>query len=335
MGRSFDCTLVNGPFGDPALYVRNLWEKRALLFDMGELHRLRPSQLLKTGDIFISHTHVDHFIGFDHFLRTVLNRDKTVNLYGPGGLAANVAGKLKGYTWNLVEDYRLNLRVHEIEGGRVRRVTFSCRDRFRHRGRPAVRAAGPILVDDDRFEITAAALDHSVPSLAYALRERTRTGINRDALERLGWATGPWLGRLKGHLRRGGEGERIMNVPLAGGKKGRLTRLPGGEIAERIVIEEPGASIGYVTDVSWSTSNRRKIVDLVRNVDVLYCEAAFMGRDADHARRKHHLTTLQAGRLAREAGVRRLEVFHFSPKYLGMEEEVAAEARAAMEGRLR
>ena len=134
---------------------------------------------------------------------------------------------------------------------------------------------------------------------------------------------------------RGGEGDRIMNIPLAGPGRKRLKRLPVREIAGSIVMEEPGTSVGYVTDVAWSRANRRKVVDLVRGVDTLYCEAAFMERDADHARRKHHLTTVQAGSLAREAEVRRLEVFHFSPKYLGMEAEVVAEAQAAREGRLR
>lgn len=331
MGRSFDFNIVNGPFGDPALYVRRLWEKRALLFDMGELHLLRPAQLLKIGDIFISHTHVDHFIGFDHFLRTVLNRDKTVNIYGPEGLAANVAGKLAGYTWNLVDDYRLILKVHEIGDAGIRRATFSCRNRFRHRGRTVSRPRRPFLIADDRFEVSVASLDHSVPCLAYALREKTRFGINKDALARLNWSDGPWLGRLKEHLRRGGEKDRVMNVPLAGKGAPRRTRVPLEEIRKRIVIEEQGASFCYVTDVLFNDRNRKRILELARNVGTLFCEAAFLERDADHALRKHHLTARQAGILAREAGAGKLEIFHFSPKYLGEEDALLAEARAAME----
>ena len=125
--------MVNGGFGDPALYLNFLHERRALLFDLGEINALRAGEILRISDIFISHTHIDHFCGFDRLLRVMLNRELTVRLHGPAGLIGNVAGKLAGYTWNLVDDYRLRLQVQEIGPRRVRRVTFSCRDRFRAR----------------------------------------------------------------------------------------------------------------------------------------------------------------------------------------------------------
>ena len=39
--------LVNDPFGDPGLYVTCKFERRALLFDLGDLEALSPRQLLK------------------------------------------------------------------------------------------------------------------------------------------------------------------------------------------------------------------------------------------------------------------------------------------------
>lgn len=324
MTASFHTTLVNGRFGDPALYVRCVWEKRALLFDLGEITNLRPGEILKISDVFVSHTHVDHFIGFDHFLRVMLNRDKTVRLFGPQGLIANVAGKLAGYTWNLVNDYRLRLQVHEVSGERVRRVTFSCRDRFRHRTRSAFSPFHGTLVDDDRFQVRARILEHSVPCLGFALREKVLLSINRDLLHRRGWAAGPWLGRLKKAVReRKTEGGKIL-VPLAGGGK-KMVKVELQEAAE-LVRETPGTSLAYVTDIRFNAANRRGVVELSRGADVLFCEAAFLHRDADHARRKHHLTARQAGELARAAGASRLEIFHFSPKYLGEEDLLLREA---------
>ena len=38
--------LVNDRFGDPALYVRSLFERRSFLFDMGDLGPLSPRRLL-------------------------------------------------------------------------------------------------------------------------------------------------------------------------------------------------------------------------------------------------------------------------------------------------
>ena len=66
--------LVNGGFGDPALYLQCVWEKRALLFDLGQITALRPGEILRVSDVFVTHTHIDHFIGFDHLLRVMLNR---------------------------------------------------------------------------------------------------------------------------------------------------------------------------------------------------------------------------------------------------------------------
>ncbi len=101
MNPSFSTYLVNPPFGDPGLYVEIRWARRALLFDLGDNTALSPTRLLRAMDVFVSHTHMDHFIGFDRLLRIALGRGKTLRLYGPPGLIANIDGKLRGYTWNL------------------------------------------------------------------------------------------------------------------------------------------------------------------------------------------------------------------------------------------
>ena len=42
MSCRFDPHLVNAPFGDPGVYVDLVFERRALLFDLGELSPLPP-----------------------------------------------------------------------------------------------------------------------------------------------------------------------------------------------------------------------------------------------------------------------------------------------------
>lgn len=91
MNPLFHPRLVNGPLGDPALYIDFKFAKRAILFDLGEIRSLSPRQILKVSQIFISHTHMDHFIGFDHLLRICLGRDKKIYLFGP----PNFLGQLK------------------------------------------------------------------------------------------------------------------------------------------------------------------------------------------------------------------------------------------------
>lgn len=38
-------TLVNGRFGDPALYIETLFEKRAIMFDLGDISNLSPRKI--------------------------------------------------------------------------------------------------------------------------------------------------------------------------------------------------------------------------------------------------------------------------------------------------
>ena len=76
MGSVFQASLVNDPFDDPSVYVDIPWERRALLFDLGANYHLPPRKLLKVTDVFVSHAHMDHFIGFDHLLRVRLARER-------------------------------------------------------------------------------------------------------------------------------------------------------------------------------------------------------------------------------------------------------------------
>jgi ribonuclease Z len=330
--RTFETRLVNGGFGDPALYLGFLHERRALLFDIGEINALRPGELLKVTDVFVCHTHIDHFCGFDRLLRVLLNRDKTVRLHGPEGLIANVAGKLAGYTWNLVDDYRLRLQVQEIGARRARRVTFSCRDRFRARTAARETPFTGVVHEEEGFVVEARHLDHAVPCLGFRLQERVHLNVNGDRLRRLGWETGPWLGRVKALLRAARPGETRVRVPVSVAGVERLRSLTLAGIAAEAVIATPGQTLAYVTDIRRSPENDRRALELAAGADHFFCEAAFLERDADHARRKHHLTARQAGELARLAGARRLTVFHFSPKYEREEAAVRAEAAAAHEG---
>ncbi len=335
MRPSFASSLVNDPFGDPGLYVEIPWARRALLFDAGQNDSLNPTRLLKASEIFVSHTHMDHFIGFDRILRVALGRGKTLKLYGPPGLIANVTGKLQGYTWNLVDGYPLALEVREFHSDSIRTAVFHASTEFvcgDVAASPLARRGGLFTVlEEPMFRVEAVALNHRIPSFGYALQEQFHINVNRERLHTAGLPVGSWLKDLKRYIWEGRPDDFRFTATLylEHRKTEREFRL--GEARSRFVTVTRGQRLAYVVDARYDAENEAKIAELAREADILYCEAPYLDQDAEKARERCHLTARQAGLLARQAGARQLVVFHFSPRYTGQEEAIRQEAREAFE----
>ncbi len=321
--------LVNHPFGDPALFVEVLWEKRALLFDLGDLSPVRPAKLLKISHAFISHTHIDHLIGFDMLLRLLLNRDKTLHLYGPPGFLAQVYGKLSGYTWNLTADYPFTIIAAEINPTRLRYQFFACHERFLPREEKEEPFQGVITVHP-QIQVRIAHLDHFIPCLAFALQERFHINVHKEILLRMGLPVGPWLKELKMAIWRGEKEDFLVPVPIPQ-EENKMHSFSLGYLKEALTIT-PGQKIVYVSDCLYHEENIQKILELAEGADYFFCEAAFLEKDIQRATARGHLTAWQAGNLARRARVKKLIIFHFSPKYEGHASALYQEAEEAFRG---
>lgn len=325
----FHPRLVNGPFDDPGLFVSFQFDRRAILFDLGENGCLSPRDLLKISHVFVTHTHMDHFIGFDRLLRCCLGREKDLYLFGPPGFIDNVEGKLAGYTWDLVGRFTAGFRLHVTEirpDGRIRQ-SYECRRRFRPDGGARSPAAAGPLHDEAAFQVEAALLGHSTPCLGFALTERVGINILKTELDALGLTPGPWLSRFKAALAAGADPHLELEIPPGPG--GRTRRFELGELANRIAHITEGQKIAYITDVSDTAANRAAIIDLAHGADLLFIEAVFLDAEREKAEAKHHLTARQAGEIAAQSGAKRYSLFHFSPRYKGRDAEIIAEAGAA------
>lgn len=338
MTPSFSSSLVNDPFGDPGLYVEIKWARRALLFDLGQNDSLGPTRLLRATDLFISHTHMDHFIGFDPILRVALGRGKTLRLTGPPGLIANVTGKLRGYTWNLVDGYPLTIEVREFHPEEVRYTLFRATDGFQPITMPAqpCRPSDPCtpfpVLEDPMFTVKAIALNHRIPSFGYALQEQFHINVNKEKLHAAGLPVGSWLKDMKQHLWQGQPDDFRFTATLYVEHRREEREFRLGDLRDQFVTITRGQKLAYVVDVRYDADNEAKIVELARGADVLYCEAPYLDADAEKASARYHLTAKQAGLLARKAGVRHLVVFHFSPRYTGQGAALIREAMDAFEG---
>ena len=330
----FEPALVNDVFGDPGLYADFRDERRALLFDLGDVSDLVPRKLLRLSDIFVSHAHIDHFVGFDHWLRVVLGRKSRLAMYGGPGFIAQVEHKLAAYTWNVVHRYEvaLTIEVHELapDGG-GRRASFSSLRRFARETDEPWPRRGDVLLAEDRFRVRAAFLDHDIPCLAFALEESVHVNVWKNRLAELGLPTGPWLRAVKRAVVAGAPDDTPIEVQWhdRDGLHGSLRPL--GELRSTLELV-PGRRVGYVTDLRYTGINLRALDELLAGVDILFIESVFMASDAGHAERKNHLTAAQAGSIARRLGAKAVVPFHFSPRYEGRADEVLAEVQAAWRG---
>lgn len=335
MTPSFSSYLVNDPFGDPGLYVEIKWARRALLFDLGQNEALGPTRLLRACDIFVTHTHMDHFIGFDRVLRIALGRGKTLRLFGPPGLIANVTGKLRGYTWNLVDGYPLTIEVREFHPHETRSAMFLASEGFEPREAPPCARADTLLFTvlvDPMFTVTGVMLNHRISSFGYALQEQFHINVNKERLRAAGLPIGSWLRELKQHLWQGQPDDFRFTATLYFEHRREQREFRLGEVRDRFVTITRGQKIAYVVDARYNDENEARIMELARGADIFYCEAPYLERDADKARERYHLTARQAGILARKAGVRNLVVFHFSPRYTGQGGAIIREAMDAFAG---
>lgn len=338
MNPSFSSYLVNDCFGDPGVYVEVRWSKRALLFDLGQNDSLGPTRLLRATDIFVSHTHMDHFIGFDAVVRVALGRGKTLRLYGPPGLIDNVNGKLRGYTWNLVDGYPLTIEVREFCEHEIRHAVFHAAEGFAC----SVQSNLSLSVDDDTgrftvledpmFTVKAVPLNHRIPSFAYCLEEQFHINVNKQKLHEANLPVGGWLRDVKQYVWQGRPDDFRFTATLFDEHRRQEQEFVLGDVKNRFLTISRGQKLAYVVDARYDEANEAKIVALAKGSDVFYCESPYLEVDVEKARDRYHLTARQAGIMARKAQVRDLVVFHFSPRYTGHGDAIEREAMEAFHG---
>jgi ribonuclease Z len=322
--------LVNGRFGDPALYVETLFETRAILFDLGDIAALSPRNVQRLEHVFVSHAHVDHFVGFDRLLRLLVGREKTISLYGPAGFIDQVHHKLCAYRWNLVDRYFRDLVVvaTEIDAClETRTAQFRLKTAFSAEPAGFAQRSGGVLVNEPTFRVSTVVLDHRTPCLAFAIEEATHFNVWKSRLAEMRLPVGPWLRDLKRAVIENRPDDYPIRIDrLAPRSEARVEPLA---VLRKALTATPGQKIAYVTDIADTAANRAAVIRLARGADLLFIEAAFAQADAALAVERAHLTTAAAGSIARQAGVRRVEPFHFSPRYAGREDHMLNEVRAA------
>ena len=310
--RYLEPVFFSGLLDDPVLsvYVRPLG--RGILMDCGRIHHLAKRVLKSTSALFITHAHMDHFMGIDTFLRTLHVSPRTTDIYGPPGLADKMGAKLSGYDWNLAEPYWGSFRVHEVFAHRIATTLFSGPDGFA-RHCPAEQARRDRVLYSNRFlQVEAETCDHRIPSLIYRISELPSFQVDDGRIEAAGLVKGEWLRILRRLFAHGGmEGEAVTVLHRRGDEVVEERAEDAARLYGSIRGERPGASIGYVTDIGFSDENLEKLTALLKGVTLLVCECSFLEADRDKARVSSHLCTGDVNFL-----VERLRPAFFLPMHL-------------------
>jgi ribonuclease Z len=153
------------------------------------------------------------------------------------------------------------------------------------------------IVETHNFSVQTVPLKHRIPCTGFILREK-----------------GP---ELKLNIARCEE----LHIPpsfFEGIKLGSdYTTLEGKVIrnAELTLAGSKNRSYAYISDTIFD----EQVADAVKGVELLYHEATFLHELLERANETYHTTALQAGQIAKMAGVNKLVIGHFSARYQSLE----------------
>lgn len=164
----------------------------------------------------------------------------------------------------------------------------------------------PSLVYEDRsLTVTTIPLRHRMPTCGFLFTEKPRPNhIIREMIDFY----------------------QIPVYELNRIKNGADYVTPKGDVIPNSRLTRPSdspRSYAYCSD----TLPQASVVEQVRGADLLFHEATFIEEDAVRAKETFHATASQAASIAREAGVKRLLIGHFSARY-DNEELLLEQARA-------
>ncbi len=313
---SFEPTFFAGLLDDPLLWLRVRPWGRSLLIDCGQLQHLAKRVVRSIDAVFVSHAHMDHFMGMDNLVRQIHVAPRTVAIYGPPGLAARLVHKLAGYDWNLCEEHWCTLRLTEIHPEHLEDFEFRGADGFVCRP-VGSRSRGDGVIFANRYlQVRAALCDHLLPVLTLRLEEVPGFAVDRQRLEAAGLAPGPWLQELKRLFTQGKLAGTTLAVPVSGKGAEAAGQRDAAELYRRIAAQREPASIGYLTDVGFTAENRATIRQLLTGVTLLVCECSFLVAEREKARASWHLCSSDLNRLLKELRPQFVLPMHLSKGYL-------------------
>lgn len=150
-----------------------------------------------------------------------------------------------------------------------------------------------LIFEDKLIEIWTFPLSHRIPTNGFLIKEKPKERkLNADRFEEAGLS--------------------LTLIPKL--KQGIDVELESGEIIyadEYTYSAKPSKSYAYCSDTIFD----ERIVEYIRQADVLYHEATFLNDKLERAKQTFHTTAEQAATIAKQAEVGKLLLGHLSARY--------------------
>ncbi|WP_159023134.1 peptidase [Formosa sp. L2A11] len=271
--------------------------------DCGEATGLSVKECQNTKAIFISHTHIDHFVNFDTILRHQIGTGRKVIICGPKGIINQVQNRIKSYCWNLIEKDAISYEIREIqEHGTIKTATIN--PPFWEQEEKGEITGSKIFEEKDfcvEFEI----LDHKTDSISYLFKANDKIKIALDN----NFKGGKWVADLKKSFEMNTE-DVMIDVHGVNHLSKDLFYM---------VKKEEGEKLGVIMDHAANAENHKKIKNRFFKCDHVFIECFYKDEDKQFASSNYHSYASMSGQIMKACEVKKAIPVHFSRKY-GTEE---------------
>lgn len=267
--------------------------------DCGEAKNLTVKECQDTKAIFMSHTHIDHFVNFDTILRHQIGIGRKVVICGPQGIIDQVQNRIKSYCWNLIKEGAISYEIREIlNNGEIRQVTLN--PPLWEQQNETYHSNCPIF-EEKEFHVEFEILDHKTESISYLFKAKDKTKIELKD----GFKGGKWVADLKRFYEQNKADEAI---------EVNGTNYIAKNLFHMVKIEE-GKKVGIILDHAANDSNHQKIRQTFFGCDEVYIECFYRDQDKEFAEKNYHSYASMSGKIMRQCEVKKAIPVHFSRKY--------------------
>lgn len=268
--------------------------------ECGDASDLTVKEIQQANAIFISHTHIDHFVNFDAIIRHQIGVQRRIIICGPKGIAKQVQSRILSYTWNLINKGAIIYEIREVIADDHITIYEIEPPIWELKELPPIK--NNLLLETKSFMVQGILLDHKTPTLSYKFTAYDTTKIELSGSDFKG---GIWVKELKDAFEQQ-QSNAIITINDQEYKANELFHL---------LHVQKGATLGIIMDHAAHQDNHTKIINFFKACDTVYIESFYKSEDQEFAALNYHSYAAKSGEIMRIADVKNAIPVHFSRKY--------------------